>query len=159
LIVGDQRPRQCLLGETLRHGYAEYVLVPADKKMGWLPAIRLSRRKIVVRTDRDVRFFLVITVHVAEPHVEGSVLVYLVTFIDRGNSLARPVPELDELRRCVPGQSEKDDEGAHQILELVHVQHDDIPALREDPAKGVLCANGRKSGVHRLRQGRRELPE
>ena len=85
------------LSEIFRHGDAEDIFVPPDGKMGGLPAVGRSGLEIVVRPDRNIRLFLIIAVHISEPHIEGAVRVGIVAFKHRRHALPGPMAKLDQL--------------------------------------------------------------
>src|SRR5581483_9953649 len=92
-----QEPDQLLVAEILRHDYPEDVFVAADLEVSGLAAIA-SRFEAIVRPEGNIEDLFVVAVHVAEPHVEGTIRVGVKPLIDGGDGLAGPVAELDLLR-------------------------------------------------------------
>jgi hypothetical protein len=86
LTVGGERPLQGLIAEILRHGHAEDVLVPTRREVRRLSAVG-ARLEGVGRTDGKVDLFLVVPVHVAEPHVVRAVRVDVEAFVHRRHAL------------------------------------------------------------------------
>src|SRR5262245_30653019 len=95
--MSAERPDQLLTSEILRHHYSKDVLMPSHHEMSRLATIA-SGFEIVISPDRNIELFLVIPVHVTEPHIERTVRVNVVTFISGRNTLSRPVAKLNQLR-------------------------------------------------------------
>ena len=96
--MGGELPHQLFVGELLRDRDGEDVLVPPRGEVRRLSAIA-ARLEGVGGADRNVDRFLVIAVHVAEPHVHRAVRVDVESFVDRRDTLTGPVPEVRQLRR------------------------------------------------------------
>src|SRR5439155_15365742 len=98
LPTDGYRPYELIgVAEILGHEDTKDILVPPCVEMCRLPAISGPRLELVIGANRDVEFFFEVAVHVAEPHVEGAVVVDVETFVDRCQSLSGPVPQLLDL--------------------------------------------------------------
>src|SRR5436190_23691015 len=99
LTVSSHGPHELLIPEFFRHHHLEHILVPPHHKMSRLATIH-SRLEAVIRSNCNVEFFLVVPVHVSEPHVERTIRISVVTFVNRRDALSEPMSNLNELRAC-----------------------------------------------------------
>ena len=76
------------------------------------PPVVQARLERVVRPDRNVDGFLVVPVHVAEPHVERPVRVDVETLVHRRHALAGRMADGDELGRTGLGKDRKRGDGS-----------------------------------------------
>src|SRR5439155_24377098 len=88
------------IAEVLGYHDAKDILVAARNEMRRLAAIAPWLER-VVGTDREVDRFLVVAIHVAEPHVVRAVGIDVETLVDGRDALAGRVTNGDELRRAV----------------------------------------------------------
>src|SRR5262245_37993844 len=75
LAVGDDRPRQTLIGTCKFGGHLddEHAPVPAGKEMRRLTHVGAARIDVVVRSDRNVDRLAVVAIEVADEEIAGAV--------------------------------------------------------------------------------------
>src|SRR6266850_567398 len=96
LTMRGKHPHQRAIAEILRQDNLEYILVAPHHEMRRLAAIA-SRLEMIVGPDRDVHLFLVVPIHVPEPHVVRTVGIDVIAFVHRRDALSGPMANLYEL--------------------------------------------------------------
>src|SRR5206468_4666996 len=88
LTVRDDRPRQLLVAEVLRHRNREHAPLPPWKKVRRLTLIGPARLDAVVRTDRDVENLFLVSIEVTDEQREAAVRIRIPSFERTGDALA-----------------------------------------------------------------------
>ena len=105
LSVDSESPYKRLAAKILGHDDLEHILVTPDAEMCRLTTIA-SRLKMIIRPHLNIGFFLIVSIHVPEPHVVRPVRIDVVAFIHGGDALPHQMAN-----RLTTGRLELNEEG------------------------------------------------
>src|SRR6202040_2097471 len=83
----SKSPPHFLIAPVLRNLDLKNELLSPNVEMRRLPLIRVARFDLIVRTDRDIYFLLIVPIHIPEDQIKRPVGVSLPAFENRSHVL------------------------------------------------------------------------